>query len=196
MFKVLSIDDDRIILKLLDEFLRSEGYTSLTAKNGEEGLTIFKREKPQVVIVDVLMPDIDGLEVLKEVKGMDPEVEVIVMTGFGDMDMVIRALREGASDFLQKPIQIDVLKVALKRAEERRAMRRKLREYAQDLERLVEERTRELQEKNEELEQFVYTVSHDLKAPVVSIEGFTSLLMEMYGDRMDDRFRHYLGRVR
>ena len=196
MFKVLSIDDDRIILKLLDEFLRSEGYTSLTAKNGEEGLTIFKREKPQVVIVDVLMPDIDGLEVLKEVKGMDPEVEVIVMTGFGDMDMVIRALREGASDFLQKPIQIDVLKVALKRAEERRAMRRKLREYAQDLERLVEERTRELQEKNEELEQFVYTVSHDLKAPVVSIEGFSSLLMEMYGDRMDDRFRHYLGRVR
>lgn len=196
MLKVLSIDDERPTREFLDEFLRSQGYISLTASSGEEGLAIFRKERPQVVIVDVVMPGMDGLDVLSEVKRMDQDAEVIVMTGFGDMDMVIRALREGASDFLQKPIQIEVLKAALKRAEERRAMRRKLREYAQDLERLVEERTRELQEKNEELEQFVYTVSHDLKAPVVSIEGFTSLLMEMYGDRMDDRFRHYLGRVR
>jgi len=196
MIKVLSIDDERPAREFLDEFLRSQGYISLTAGNGEEGLAIFRRERPQVVIVDVVMPGMDGLDVLSEVKRMDPDVEVIVMTGFGDMNMVIRALREGASDFIQKPIRLEALQVALKRAEERMTLRRRLREYAEDLERLVEERTRELQKKNEELEQFVYTVSHDLKAPVVAIEGFTALLMEMYGDRLDDQGRRYLERVR
>ena len=119
MNKVLVIDDDKPTLAMFRLLLGACGYTVLTAENASSGLDIFKREKPPIVLTDVKMPGMDGLEVLERIKGIDPETEVIVITGHGDMDLAVKALNLNATDFINKPIQKSDLDSALRRAEER-----------------------------------------------------------------------------
>lgn len=99
--------------------LSAYGYTVLTAENGEKGLVLFEEEKPPIVLTDIKMPGMDGIEVLKRIKKIEPKTEVIVITGHGDMDLAIKALNLDATDFINKPIQRQALNQALKRAEER-----------------------------------------------------------------------------
>jgi len=99
--------------------LNAYGYTVFTAENGKEGLEIFERERPPLVLTDVKMPGMDGIEVLKRIKEIEPKTEVIVITGHGDMDLAIKALNLDATDFINKPIQRQLLDEALKRAKER-----------------------------------------------------------------------------
>jgi len=158
MPKVLFIDDDEGIRKVFSILLRKEGYQVFTAKNGEEGLKIFKQEIPPIVIADVKMPGINGIEVLKRIKEINPEAEVIIITGHGDMNSAIEALKLDASDFLPKPVKLEALSVALKRAQKKLELRRKLKEYTHNLENLVRERTEELQRAQEQIKTF-YEVS-------------------------------------
>jgi len=158
MPKVLFIDDDEGIRKVFSILLRKEGYQVFTAENGEEGLKIFKQEIPPIVIADVKMPGINGIEVLKRVKEINPEAEVIIITGHGDMNSAIEALKLDASDFLPKPVKLETLSVALKRAQKKLELRRKLKEYTHNLENLVRERTEELQRAQEQIKTF-YEVS-------------------------------------
>jgi signal transduction histidine kinase len=144
MNRLLIIDDELPILEMMDLSLSSEGYEVLTAESGEKGLEIFEREKPGLIITDIKMPGMDGLEVLRRIRGSQNEAEVIVITGHGDMDTAITALQHGASDFITKPVREDALLLALGRAREKIAMARSLREHTLDLERAVEERTKEL----------------------------------------------------
>jgi len=158
MPKVLFIDDDEGIRKVFSILLRKEGYQVFTAENGEEGLKIFKQEIPPIVIADVKMPGINGIEVLKRIKEINPEAEVIIITGHGDMNSAIEALKLDASDFLPKPVKLEALSVALKRAQKKLELRRKLKEYTHNLENLVRERTEELQRAQEQIKTF-YEVS-------------------------------------
>ncbi|HSW51091.1 MAG TPA: response regulator, partial [Bryobacteraceae bacterium] len=88
-------------------------------ENGQEGLEIFNREKPAVVLTDIKMPGMNGIEVLKRIKALDPATQVIVITGHGDMDLAIQALNLDAADFINKPVQRELLEQALARARER-----------------------------------------------------------------------------
>jgi anti-anti-sigma factor len=119
MKKILIIDDEKPTLAMFRLFLKAYGYEVLLAENGLEGLEIFRREKPPIVLTDIKMPGLDGLEVLRQVKEIDPRAEVIVISGHGDMELAMRALQLNASDFLSKPVQKSELDIALKRAEER-----------------------------------------------------------------------------
>ncbi|MDD5722493.1 MAG: response regulator [Syntrophales bacterium] len=134
MDKILLIDDEEDILEVLSLSLRSDGYDVITAASGEKGLEAFERESPLIVLTDLRMPGIDGLDVLKRVKNTNPDAEVIVITGHGDMDSAIDALRYGASDFVNKPVREEALQIALKRAKEKLVIREKLRAYTLDLE--------------------------------------------------------------
>jgi anti-anti-sigma factor len=122
MDKVLVIDDERPTLVMFRMILNAYGYTVFTAENGKEGLAVFERERPPLVLTDIKMPGMDGIEVLKRIKEIDPKTEVIVMTGHGDMDLAIKALNLDATDFINKPIRRDVLEHALKHAGERRCL--------------------------------------------------------------------------
>jgi len=122
MEKILVIDDEKPTLMMFRLTLAAYGYDVLTAENGQEGLDVFNRERPTIVLTDIKMPGMNGIEVLKQVKAIDPSTEVIVITGHGDMDLAIQALNLDATDFINKPIQRHLLEQAIKRAQERRRL--------------------------------------------------------------------------
>ena len=115
MNKLLVIDDSEDILRTITTYL-AEYYSVLTAKFGEKGVEIFKKERPSVVVTDIKMPGMDGIDVLREIKTIDKDVEVILMTGNGEIDSVIKSLRLGASEFILKPMDIGLLEIVIERA--------------------------------------------------------------------------------
>jgi YesN/AraC family two-component response regulator len=119
MDKILVIDDEKPTLTMFRLFLGAYGYEVLTAENGAEGLEIFKKERPPIVLTDIKMPGIDGLSVLKQIKEIDKKTEVIVITGHGDTDLAKQALTLDAVDFINKPIRKEALDAALQRAQKR-----------------------------------------------------------------------------
>ena len=149
MSRLLIIDDEEGIRKLLALSLSSDGYEVLTAASGEEGIGLFESKSPTIVLTDIKMPGIDGIEVLKQVKELRPDTEVIMITGHGDMDLAIEALKLDASDFLNKPIKDEALSVALMRAEERISIRQRLKAYTEDLENMVKMATEEVKRRAE-----------------------------------------------
>jgi len=119
MHKILVVDDEKSTLSMFRLFLGAYGYTVLTAENGTEGLQIFEKEKPPIVITDIKMPGVDGIELLRQIKEINAMTEVIMITGHGDMELAMKALDLNATDFINKPIQKPALDSALKRAEYR-----------------------------------------------------------------------------
>jgi len=146
--KILIVDDEEIIVRVLSMSLRTDGYETVTAYSGEQGLEVFKSESPDIVVTDIKMPGMDGLELLKKIKEIDSEKEVIIVTGHGDIDSTITALQYGASDFINKPVRDEALAIALKRAKAKITIREKLKEYTENLEFKVAEATEEIRRKS------------------------------------------------
>ena len=146
--KILIIDDEKNIVKFLSMSLKVDGYETVVAYNGAEGIEVFKKEQPDIVLTDIKMPEMDGLEVLRQIKMIDPETEVIIITGHGDIDSTIAALQRGASDFINKPVKDEALAIALKRAEAKIYMRRQLDQYTCNLEDKIEEATQEIKRRS------------------------------------------------
>ena len=144
--EILVVDDERDICEVLDISLSDIGYQVHTAENGEEALRVFEKVSPPIVLTDIRMPGIDGIELLRRIKEKNPETEVIMITGHGDMDIAIKSLKLEATDFITKPINEDVLEIALKRAHERIDMREQLKAYTENLEELVKEKSARLVE--------------------------------------------------
>lgn len=124
--KVLLIEDEEMTLGLLERISNKEGYKTFVSPNGYEGLEIFRREKPDIVITDIKMPKIDGMEVMHTIKNISPSTEVILVTAFGDYDTAILALRQGAIDYIKKPIDLNQLILSLGRAREKIAEKKKI----------------------------------------------------------------------
>jgi two-component system NtrC family sensor kinase len=135
-WKTLVIDDEPGIRNVLSIALADAGCEVIEAGDGSEGLRLFRETSPQIVLTDIRMPGMNGLDLLETLKAEEGDKEVIVITGFGDMDLAIRALQLDASDFINKPIHNDALMVALKRAKERYLTRKDLNDYTS----LMEER--------------------------------------------------------
>lgn len=146
--KILIVDDEEIIVRMLSMSLRSDGYETVTAHSGEKALAVFQSESPDIVVTDIKMPGMDGLQLLQKIKEIDPEKEVIIVTGHGDIDSTITALQHGASDFINKPVRDEALSIALERAKTKIAIREKLEEYTENLEIKVAEATEEIRRKS------------------------------------------------
>jgi PAS domain S-box-containing protein len=116
--------------------LEDAGYRMLTAEDGQSGIELCREHSPHIIITDIRMPGMDGIEVLKSIKETDPDKEVIVTTAYGEIEYAIQALQLDASDFITKPINDNALRVALERAKERYTTRKELRDYTA----LIEER--------------------------------------------------------
>ena len=141
---ILVVDDDRDMLSLLDDLLSGEGYKVVKAKTGAEALAAIAKSRPDLVMIDVLLPDEDGLTLLAQIKREHPELEVIVMTAFGGSSSAIKAMRVGAYDYVTKPFETDDLLATLARvfekadmAQEVNALRLELGKQSAQRERIV-----------------------------------------------------------
>ncbi|MCG8638071.1 MAG: response regulator [Desulfobacterales bacterium] len=158
--KILIVDDEDIIVRLLSMSLRSDGYDVVTACNGKEALEVLEQEAPDIVVTDIKMPVMDGLELLKNIKSNDADKEVIIVTGHGDIDSTITALQYGASDFINKPVRDEALAIALDRAKTKIHIREQLEGYTKNLEQKVAEATEEIRRKSN-FQQLLIHSSHD-----------------------------------
>jgi len=129
---ILIVDDEPSILKSLHGLLTDEGFLVTTASNGYEALKIIDSESPDLVLLDIWMPGIDGIETLKEIKKENPFIQVIIITGHGTVETAVTATKNGAFDLIEKPLSIDKIIVAINNAlnfrrleEENRYLRRK-----------------------------------------------------------------------
>jgi len=175
MKKILLVDDEEDIREVLSMALVDMGYHILTADNGKSGWQTYNEERPPIVMTDIKMPVMDGIELLQRIKRHNPETEVIMITGHGDMDLAIKSLKHRASDFITKPINVDALEISLTRTREKILTRRKLQEYTQNLERLIREKTA-LQDNLSNLGLMVGSISHGIKGLLTGLDGGLYLL--------------------
>jgi two-component system NtrC family sensor kinase len=156
--RLLVIDDEEEVVKRLKDFLDKEGYEVAYALNGKEGLNIVENSKVDVLITDIKMDDMDGIEVLRRAKRLYQDIEGIMVTGFREQELAIRSLRAGAIDYITKPVNLDELLFAVSRAVERINLNRNrlyrnrelkisseiVSKMNEELETRVEQRTKEL----------------------------------------------------
>lgn len=113
--KILIVDDQFGIRVLLNEIFQKEGYKTYTAANGKQALDIASNESPQLVILDLKIPGMDGLEILKQLKAKSPHIKVIIMTAYGELGMIHEAMDNGAITHFTKPFDIDEFMKAVKK---------------------------------------------------------------------------------
>lgn len=167
---ILIADDEEDIRDVFEIALKDIGYTVFLAENGEKAFEIFKSKKPDIVITDIKMPIMDGIALLKQIKRENPTTEVLMITGHGDMDLTIRSLKYKAMDFITKPVNVDILEIAIEKAIEKIVAKQKLLEYTQKLELLILEKSK-LAGHLSSLGLMIGTISHNIKGLLTNLDG-------------------------
>jgi len=193
---VLIVDDDAALLEALPQAL-SLRMTAIQVDTSDSALDALKQAQENdydAIVSDIKMPGMDGLALLAKIQELRPETPTLLITGHGEHDLAVQALRGGAYDFIQKPIDRDYMVAALSRAIHTHRLSRQLAEHqralelhALSLERIVENRTRELVEANASKDRFLSMVAHELKTPLTTLKGRTQLLQRRaQREAMDD----------
>jgi two-component system NtrC family sensor kinase len=212
--RILAVDDSMTYLQELASALREEGYDVVLARSGEEAIDMLAVQNVDCILLDLMMPGMGGQEACRRIKASATlrNTPLIMLTAVEDRQALIEGLSTGADDYIAKSNEFDVLRARIQaqirrkqfedenrrirdqllRSELEASEARAARELAEAKAALVEE----LEYKNKELEAFSYSVSHDLRAPLRSIDGFSQALIEDYGDRLDGTARSYLDRIR
>ncbi len=144
--RILIVDDEKMICSVLARRLNREGYACVMANNGREALSHFYKDVFSLIISDIKMPEIDGIEFLRRVREMNPKMMVVIMTAYPEIDTAVEAMRAGAYDFIIKPVDLDLVVLSVKKALEKKRLEDELEAYHKNLERLVEERTAEIRQ--------------------------------------------------
>ncbi len=159
--QILIIDDEKAIRDSFSAYLEDCGYETLTAENGRIGLSMFKAQSPDLVIVDLRMPEVDGIQVLEEIKTTSPLTPLIVASGTGIISDAIDALRCGAWDYLLKPVtNLSIMSHSVVAALEKGRLKKENETYRKHLEKLVDQRTAELANANTNLLQINTRLRH------------------------------------
>jgi putative nucleotidyltransferase with HDIG domain len=157
--KILVVDDEEAIREVISTLLDAQGLQCTTASNGKLGLEAFRKDTFDLVLSDIVMPEMDGLKLLGELRLDDPDVPVIMVTAMHDISIALEAIRAGAYDYILKPFEKDQLYLSVRRALEHRNLVLENRTYQSDLEQLVAERTQQLSIALQDLEQsYDYTL--------------------------------------
>ncbi|MBW2735325.1 MAG: response regulator [Deltaproteobacteria bacterium] len=177
---MIVIDDDEIMLLSCKEILGRIGYTVETFASGEEGLKHIARSPAALLVVDLKMPQIDGLEVIRRVREIDPAMVIIVITGYSTISTAVQAMKAGAYDFLPKPFTPEELVLIVNRGYERW--------------RLAMQSARLRDEKEHLQRVFVTFVSHQLKTPLVAVKQYLDVLMHDSQIELPQRARQWISR--
>jgi two-component system, sensor histidine kinase and response regulator len=189
---LLIVDDETAQMRALCDTLALEGYSTRGFNVAKEALAAVQPGEFDLLLTDLMMPEMDGIALSNAVRQRDPTIAVVLMTGHGTIDTAVRALKEGALDYILKPFKLNVILPVIARALSVRRLRREVAEL-QERER---QRSEELAAAYRDLESFSYSISHDLRAPLRSINGFVNLLNEDFGEKLGDEGRRLLGIIR
>jgi len=185
--QILIVDDDLALLQALPQtiYLRLKGIKVDTSDAALVALDRIQQTDYDAIVSDIKMPGMDGLELLTKIRELRPETPVILITGHGEHDLAVRALRSGAYDYIQKPIDRDTFVAALQRATQTYQLRRRVSEqhialgqHARALESMVQKRTHELVEANTTKDKFLSIVSHEMKTPLNNLHSMTQVLQQ------------------
>ncbi|MGQ9618706.1 MAG: response regulator [Candidatus Aminicenantia bacterium] len=190
--KILIVDDEEGVRELLSDFLKTEGYICRTARDGKEALNMFKNNGFDLIISDIRMPEMGGIELLKNIRTLDDLIAVIMITAVKDINVAIEALTIGAYGYVIKPFKLQEILINVERALEKRRVILENINYQKNLETMVEKRTEELKMAMEEisetyektLEAFVYALdTRDIETGFHSkrVEAFTIEIAKKWG---------------
>jgi cyclic di-GMP phosphodiesterase len=197
MTKILIIDDEQLLRQAIGDYFEDDDYEVVLSGDGQEGLEMFRAEKPDAIIVDLNMPRVDGFKVVETVTKESPETPIIVISGVGIVGDAIRAVRLGAWDFLTKPMNdLEILSYTMDKAFDRANLLRENREYKEELEDKVRLRTAQLQETNESLQntqlQILHTLAlagefkdYETSGHVIRVSKYSQIVAEALGLSQD-----------
>lgn len=177
-YTILLVDDEPGIRNVLAITLTHAGFTVWPASDGDAGLQLFYTNHPDIVITDIKMPGIDGIELLRQIKEASPETEVIMVTGHGDMDLAVKSLQYEAADFITKPIDAVEIETAVQKAVDRISINRRIRSYMTDLEQMIKEKNRAIDESKtlSTIGQTIAGMSHVIKNIAGGLKGSSFIL--------------------
>ncbi|MBN2423410.1 MAG: response regulator [Calditrichaceae bacterium] len=182
--KILLIEDEEDIRQSYVDMLDIFGYDLETAANGKEGLDLIKKTPFDIVITDLNMPVMNGLEVLRWVKKEYPLIEVIVITGFATIENAISAMKQGAFDYITKPVSIDHVKIVITKCL-RQIKAKKENKELRDL-------NEKLSELNELKNKFITITNHELRTPLAVLKGYIDILELDLEDHENGEIKEYL----
>jgi hypothetical protein len=189
--RILIVDDEEAQMKALSHTLGDHGYLTTGFTSSKAALAALREHNFDLLLSDMMMPEMDGITLLRAALETDPNLIGIIMTGEGTIATAVEAMKLGAFDYILKPFKVSVILPVLARG----LMLRRLRAKNAELEARVRERTAELEAANKDLESFSYSVSHDLRAPLRHIGGFSDILLNQYSSQMPEEARRLLGMV-
>jgi signal transduction histidine kinase len=190
--QLLVVDDEAAQMRALCDTLDFEGYATQGFSSARAALAALRPGSFDLLLTDLMMPEMDGIALIAEVRAIDPDIGAIVMTGHGTIDTAVQAMQGGAFDYILKPFKLNVILPVISRALDLQRLRR---ENAA-LQAQEKRRTEELAAAYQQLEAFSYSVSHDLRAPLRAVDGFAQLLQEEYSSQLGEEGCRMLGVIR
>ena len=189
--RLLIVDDEPAHAQALHDTLRDHGYDAVVCTSGEAALVVLRGGSFDLLLSDLMMPGMDGIELLRAALKIDPMLVAIIMTGAGTIPTAVDAMQSGALDYILKPFRMSVILPVLARA----AAMRKLREANAALERQVSAHVAELERANVELDAFTRSASHDLRTPLIAVIGLAELVNLSYGTQMPAKAREWVADI-
>ncbi len=189
--RLLIVDDEAAHLRALCDTLGDSGYVVQGCAGAQEALAALAApatHRFDLLLTDLHMPGMNGIELMRAALAADPALVGIIMTGAGSISTAVQALQSGALDYILKPFKLNTALPVLARALQVRSLRQRNLQLEAQLRGKVEE----LAAANSDLESFSFSVSHDLRAPLQVVAGFSSILVRQHAGQLDEKGLHYL----